>query len=150
MTTTCPGCGAELPEGTTCQDAFHQMLFWESEDSSLGEVHHLMVSSYHVQHPRLLSPEGLREMIIGLRDFVNGVSPAERRRQIRDEVNAANRKWKIASTADNFANYEHPVVWPIKAQDIVAHGMENYRESVREWAASIIVTLQATGNMPTT
>jgi hypothetical protein len=55
----CPECGAVRHGDTTCQDGFHQMLFWENEDPANGAVHHLMVVSYHIQHPSLYSPEGL-------------------------------------------------------------------------------------------
>ena len=67
---TCPACGANLPGGLTCEDCFHQMLFWENEESLLGEVHHLMVLCYHLQHPHLYSQEGLANAAGLLIDFV--------------------------------------------------------------------------------
>ncbi len=56
----CPECETPWTNGHTCQGSFYQMLGWESERPSvLGEVHHLMVLCYHLQHPSLYSPEGL-------------------------------------------------------------------------------------------
>ena len=49
----CPECGAVLHDGETCEAYFHQMLFWEAENPANGEVHHLAVLCYHLQHPHL-------------------------------------------------------------------------------------------------
>jgi hypothetical protein len=46
----CPECGAAWPDAITCQEHFHQMLFWENERPDLG-VHHLM----QVHHLRIES-----------------------------------------------------------------------------------------------
>jgi len=61
------------------------MLYWENEVLANGEVHHLLVLCYHLQHPRLYSPAGLGYAIQLLRDFlVGGLSPQEVRRESRD------------------------------------------------------------------
>src|SRR5512145_2930017 len=65
-----PECNAPWQEGQTCQDHFHQMLFWENEHPPLGEVHHLMVLCYHLQHPSLYAPEGLEYAKGLLVDFI--------------------------------------------------------------------------------
>ncbi len=76
-TSRCPDCGAAHATGVTCQDDFHQMLFWEAEEPARGEVHHLMVLCYHLQHPGLYSPAGLQHALGLLEDFVvRGQSPA--------------------------------------------------------------------------
>lgn len=66
----CPECGAAWVGQKMCQDDFHQMLFWEAENPAYGEVHHLMVLCYHLQHPSLYSPEGLTEARKLLAEFV--------------------------------------------------------------------------------
>ena len=67
----CPECGASWTNGQTCDDYFHQMLFWEVENPGDGaEVHHLMVLCYHLQHPSLYSPAGLSEARRLLAEFV--------------------------------------------------------------------------------
>lgn len=58
---TCPECGAVWQDGRTCQEYFHQMLYWEAEDPSLGEVHRLSVLCNYLQHPSLYSLEGLEQ-----------------------------------------------------------------------------------------
>lgn len=114
------------------------MLFWEAEFPPLGEVHHLMVLCFHLQHPHLYSPEGLayaRQLLAAF--VVNGASPAEVRQQNRGHVSSANRNWKITGTAVSFGVYEHPVIWTMTAVDIIIGGPENYCERVRAWAQSI-------------
>lgn len=134
----CPDCGAVLPSGTSCQELFDQMLFWEWEYPPLGEVHHLMVLCFHLQHPHLYSPEGLAHARQLLDQFVvQGVFPAEVRQQKRAQVNSANRTWKITGTPTSFGAYEFPVTWTITAVDIIIGGPENYCERVRGWARSI-------------
>jgi hypothetical protein len=46
------------------------MLYWEAEYSEYGVVHHLMVFCYHLQHPRLYSPQGLEVGKRLLTDFL--------------------------------------------------------------------------------
>ena len=135
---TCKACGAALPTGISCQDYFHQMLFWEAEFPPLGEVHHLMVLCFHLQHPHLYSPEGLAYARQLLAEFVaHGASPADVRRRNRAQVNSKNREWKVTGTAVAFGAYEQPVNWTMTAVDVVAGGPENYGERVRVWAQSI-------------
>src|SRR5688500_17798962 len=92
--TTCPECGA-LQDEQTCEQRFHSAtggLYWESEDPALGVVHHLMVLCYHLQHPSLYSPEGLRFGRQLLADFVEGgVSPQEVRGRERDRLDSGKR-----------------------------------------------------------
>lgn len=134
----CPHCGAVLPAGKSCPDYFHQMLFWEAEFPPLGEVHHLMVLCFHLQHPHLYSPEGLAYARQLLAEFVvNGVSPAEIRQQNRAQVSSANRNWKITATAVAFGAYDQPVHWKMTAVDVVAGGPDHYVELVQAWAHSI-------------
>lgn len=139
----CPECGAVLPEGVTCEQHFHQMLYWEAEDPANGVVHHLMVLCYHLQHPHLYSPETL---ILGrnmLADFVvGGVNPQEMRQRNRDKVASNKRTWKI--TGDKVPGaYDRSIRWTMTAADVVANSIENYCESVRDWACSMHDSLAA-------
>src|SRR5687768_18585806 len=95
----CPECGAPQVGGKTCQDDFHQMLYWESEDPTLGEVHHLMVLCYHLQHPGLYSPEGLTAAKNLLVSFLEeGLSTEEVRRRNRSRLDSGKRTFKIKAT----------------------------------------------------
>lgn len=114
------------------------MLFWEAEFPPLGEVHHLMVLCFHLQHPHLYSPQGLVYARQLLAEFVvNGTPPAEVRQRHRAQVNSRNRNWKITGTAVAFGAYDQPVNWTMTAVDVVADGPDNYCERVRAWAQSI-------------
>ena len=147
-TQVCSKCGAVLPEGATCETNFHQMLFWEAEEPTRGVVHHLMVLCYHLQHPSLYSPDGLANGIQLLTSFVrDGISPAEIRRTMSDKVNSKNRQWKVTARPDSKGIYAHPVVWTMRAADVVARGVDHYVDSVREWAQSVYNVLQASENL---
>ena len=144
----CPECAAIYLEGKCCQDQFHQMLFWENEFGELGVVHHLMVLCFHLQHPGLLSPEGLAGMISLLIDFIyHNLNPEEVRRRNRSKLSSTERGWKIKATAVRRATYAQPIAWSVTAQDVTAAGSSNYLESVRGWANSILSDLQASGNI---
>ena len=119
------------------------MLYWEAQDPRLGQVHHLMVLCYHLQHPGLYSQEGLEQAKRLLSDFVEaGVSPQEIRRRNRIKVASQSRKWKIKATDTS----QGKVQWEIVAQDVVAGGKHNYCESVQKWARATLETLKDTGN----
>lgn len=134
----CPECGADRRDGQTCQDDFHQMLFWEAENPANGEVHHLMVLCYHLQHPSLYSGDGLRYARRLLDDFVaNGVTPQEARWNNRAAVSSTNRQWKVTARPDSVGAYARPVNWTMTAADVVARGIDAYIDSVYAWAQSV-------------
>lgn len=143
----CPECGAPHTSDSTCETDFHQMLFWEREDSSRWEVHHLTVLCYHLQHPHLYSEDGLTNGIGLLTAFVrDGIPSSEIRRTSKDKINSKHRAWKITARPDSKGAYAHPVTWTIRAADVVAHGAERYVKSVREWAQSVYDSIQAAEN----
>jgi len=138
MTDSCPECGAAWAGGQTCQEFFHQMLFWENEQPALGEVHHLMVLCYHLQHPSLYSAEGLRHARRLLAEFVEeGLSPQASRRRNRERVDSGRRRWRITARPGDEGRYERPIAWTMTARDVVAGGMERYLKNVEAWAKGI-------------
>ncbi len=146
-TNICPECGAQHTDDSTCETDFHQMLFWEHEDSSRWEVHHLTVLCYHLQHPSLYSQDGLVNGIQLLTAFVrDGISPAEIRRTSKDKVDSKNREWKITARSNSKGTYAHPVKWTMRAPDVIARGSDYYVESVREWAQRTYNSIQAAEN----
>ena len=120
----CPECGADWSNGATCEQNFHQFGYWELADlEHLGVVHHLMVLSYHLQHPRLYSPDGLRHALGLLVDFVaRGVTPQQVRQRDRDKVDSVKRAFRIKGTPESHGAYDHPVAWTMVASDVVAGG----------------------------
>lgn len=143
---TCPECSAAWQEGQTCQDYFYQMLAWEHEKPANLLVHHLMVLCYHLQHPSLYSPEGLRGAIRLLDDFVGrGMTPEQVRKRDRAALNSHERTWKIKGTPASHGDYDRPVQWTTTATDVIAGGVDNYCQSVRTWARSVFETLKGAG-----
>lgn len=145
METRCPECGANWSSGVTCQDHFYQFGYWELADmAQLGVVHHLMVLSYHLQHPSLYSPTGLAYAKGLLVDFVErGITPQQVRQQRRDQVDSGQRQFKITGTPAAYGSYEPPMRWTMTAADVVAGGTDHYVEYVRAWAQSIYAALKA-------
>ena len=140
----CPECGAALAGTTTCQDHFHQMLYWETEVPARGEVHHLMVLCYHLQHPGLYSPAGLQHALGLLDDFiVRGKSPAEVRQLNRDKVASDQRTWTITARPGAQGAYERPIVWTLTAADVIAGGADAYCDTVRLWARSVYAAINS-------
>jgi hypothetical protein len=144
----CPACGADWSDGKTCEDHFHQMLFWENEypDYTLM-VHHFLVACYHIQHPHLYSPEGLAFSINLLRDFLTGIDPQEKGRQLRKSgtVNSIKRTWKVTGTPDSHGSYPTAIPWTMFARDVTSRPVESYEENIRAWARSIYEALKAAG-----
>lgn len=138
MIDQCPECGAPQAVNQTCRDHFHQMLFWENENPTRWEVHHLMVLCYHLQHPGLYSAEGLafsRQLLI---DFIErGSSPESARRHGQGHVDSGKRDWSITARPGNQGSYDRPIAWTMTAADVVGNGAETYCTSVRSWARSI-------------
>ncbi len=134
----CPECGAEWHNGEICQDYFYQMLYWETENPSNGEVHYLMVLCYHLQHPSLYSPEGLHEAIQLLDDFLErGLTPEQVRKRNRNAVNSSSRTWKITGTPTSYGVYDHQIAWTMTAKSVIEGGKDHYRDRIRTWANSV-------------
>jgi hypothetical protein len=68
--TTCPECGAAVPEGGTCRDNFHALLLLQSEipGGPGGLAHFYAVASYGLQHPGSMNCTA--ETLAGLRAAV--------------------------------------------------------------------------------
>jgi hypothetical protein len=145
----CPECGAPWPEGHTCDDDFHQMLFWEAEYPAYGaEVHHLMVLCFHMQHPGRYSAEGLQEGKVLLTEFVaNGTSPQEMRRRNAPRVASDVRKTPITARPDNKGAYAQPVTWTMRAADVARADVHSYVANTRQWAQHVYDDLKASGNL---
>jgi Family of unknown function (DUF5946) len=143
----CPECGAAWDKEKTCQDHFHQMLFWEAENPNYGlEVHHIMVLCYHLQHPSLYSSEGLYGAIHLLTGFLEGgVTTEEARRRHRATLDSGKRTWKIKGTPASHGVYDPPMQWKMTAATVIAGGVDNYCDSVRTWARSVYEELRASG-----
>jgi hypothetical protein len=123
------------------------MLFWEAEVPARGAVHHLAVLCYHLQHPRLYSPEALQGALRLLVMFVEqGVPPHTARQHMAAAFQ--KRTTKIGGTADSFGQYAQPITWTLRAADVIDNGADRYCESVRAWATALLNDLRLSGNLP--
>jgi len=147
LAAACEICGAVQVEGWTCESAFHQMLVWEfSDENGAGSVHHLSVLCYHLQHPQLYSPQGLRHALDLLVAFESGATPE----QVREEARASlkERTWPIrGSVSAGFGTYAHPVHWTTHAPQVVAGGSAGYVDRVQAWSTSILTALRNAGEL---
>ncbi|MCA9969033.1 MAG: hypothetical protein KC425_02400 [Anaerolineales bacterium] len=140
MQNVCAACGAVWPDGQSCQDGFHQLLFWENEYPGHGRVHHLMVLCYYLQHPSLYSAVGLRSARELLRTFLeDGVTPEMARQRFRREMGGARAP--VTARPDDRGAYPVPVAWPLTVADVVAGGAAAYCENVAAWAQAVHDTL---------
>ena len=145
---TCPECGATHPAAQTCNDDFNQLLAWETEDPTRWEVHHLMVLSYHLQHPTMYSQDGLNAATKLLAEFIEtNTTPDEVRKRERARLNSNRRRFNVTSRPGSYGAYKHPVHWPMTAADVVSGGPDNYVANVQAWANSIYNALKATENL---
>ena len=143
----CRECGSTLSEQNTCIDYFHMMGFWEL-DHQLYDLHHLMVLSYYLQHPRTLSQEWLISAKQQLVDFLeHDVSPQTMRQRIASSVDSGKRAYHIRATPESFGQYEFPIEWTMTAKDVVSAGIDRYYTSVRQWASSILDSLRQSNNL---
>jgi hypothetical protein len=146
--TRCSECDALLTNGKTCQDDFHQMLFWEAEFPELWVVHHLMVLCYHLQHPSLYAPDGLTVSKNLLAEFIEtNITPAEVIKRNQVTLNSGKRDFKIKAKPGLQGSYAHPVKWAMTAANITADGSDQYCDNVRAWAQSMYDALKESGNL---
>jgi hypothetical protein len=125
------------------------MGYWELENPALQVVHHLMVLSYHIQHPSLYSPDGLNSAKGLLVEFLErGTTTEQVRKRNRDLMDSGKRTFKIKGTPDSQGAHAHPVSWTMTAADVTAGGVDAYCDNVTAWAHSILESLKASGNLP--
>jgi hypothetical protein len=130
----CPECCASWDDNLRCEGAFYQMLYWENEYPGYGEVHHLTILCYYLQHLSLYSQENLVYAIQLLADLLeSGIRPQGIRERDRDKLRSDKRKWKIKGTPEAHGEYLHPIKWRMTAVDGVARDEENYPHSLRDW-----------------
>lgn len=142
----CAECGAPLDDGRTCQDDFYTLFAWEWEHQLL-DVHHLMVLSFNLQHPSILSPDGLSASINLLRQFLeDGITPEQMRKRMSAAVDSGARTFTITAREGAVGSYAHPITWTMVAGDVVRAGVDDYYVSVRRWAESIQAALKAVKN----
>lgn len=145
----CLECGALLEAGKTCQEYVNQLITWDFQDFlGVGQVHHLTVLSYNLQHPSIYSEKGLENAKRSLSNFINEPM-AYSKHGAEDLKNLASniRKWKIRSTADSKGLYSVKPDWKMNVVDVEKGGLSNYVKNVKKWSSSILKSLKESGNL---
>lgn len=148
-TLKCAECGAELEPGKTCRDYLNEMIKWDFEDFlGVGQIHHLTVLCYNLQHPSVYSKIGLEEAKKDLEIFLaNPEKFTEHDKVHRENLSSDVRDWKIIGTADDHGKYLAAPEWSMRADDIVKAGLDNYVENVKNWGESVSDSLRESGNL---
>jgi hypothetical protein len=145
----CPECGAPFEGVKDCRDYLNEMIAWDFDDfQGVGQVHHLTVLSYNLQHPSVYSTKGLENAKQSLAEFI--LHPTSYTKHgMRDMQNLASdvRDWKITGTPEDHGAYSHPPIWKIRAADVVSGGLPGYVENVKKWAQSILLSLKESGHL---
>ena len=133
----CPECGAQNIADTTCETRYHECLVKEFSDSGYGAVHHLTVAAYLLQHSSKLSQEGWLETRRLLREFlIEKKSPAEIRRQNKNNVDGSRRHWKI--TSDDGIAKINKTEWMKTIMDVRLTNADTYCADVTAWARAAL------------
>lgn len=136
MNATCPLCGARLPDGEICEDLFTAHQLKEIDQPAFYAVHHLSVPCYMLQHNRY-SRQGWLAVRELLGRFVNGLTPADARREMQTGMDSGQRKWSLVK-GEKLAGVEK-IAWRFTIADVRLDSPANYCADVRRWAESILV-----------
>ena len=144
MALACNDCGAELAEGKSCEDYFHELLAVESQvPGGPGELPHFFaVASYNLQHPSVFIPDVLAGLRRTLADILAGRATVDdARRRARHGAEGATpvlrRAETVLSAQDEALLATWPRQWPMTVRDVCGVPPEQYVERVRLWAMSV-------------
>ncbi len=142
----CPECGA--PD-KSCETRFHECLVKEFEDVAYGEVHHLTVAAYMLQHSSKLTREGWLHERNLLKEFlVEKKPPAFIRQQNKDLVDSGKRSFKIKSKDGA------PVIikteWKKTIMEVRLENAKDYCEDVSFWAKTVLEESEKVSVVPET
>jgi hypothetical protein len=128
-------------EGKTCREAFEELISREFQDPVCGQVHHLTVLCYDLQHPLQFTREALEWSRAALQAAVEqGVSPVELRRFARRQF-SGKAKPKVTRQAqpEEAAPRIH---WRMTALDVLGESAEGHNQRVEAWARSVLEDLR--------
>lgn len=145
MTEVCPECGAPVPEGGSCRDNLHALLFIEAEmpGGPGGVAHFYAVATYGLQHPESMgytveTYEGLRSAVTDMLAGTTGVP--ELRRRAAAGAKVAGR---VTRRGDDPVPSSGVSAWPMAATDVLPGGVAEYGERVERWARSAVGAMEA-------
>jgi Family of unknown function (DUF5946) len=96
----CNECGTVLLDKKACLEYFNQMIAWDFTDfTGVGQVHHLTVLCYYLQHPSHYSPEGLKKAQNILKDAIeNSLSDKKLYQEESEVFSSSKRTWRVTGT----------------------------------------------------
>jgi hypothetical protein len=144
MPERCPECGAPLPDGGSCRDHFHTLLYLESEipETAGSILHFYAVACYALQHPDSFNytADALAGLRANLADALDGrATVAELRRRAR-QANGPMRVIRRPREAEVLWHRGH---WPVTVVDVCFVEPEQYVEQLLRWTHSVRETLDA-------
>ena len=136
MANRCPTCGASVADGGRCRDRFDQCLVKEAEDPAYYAVHHLIVSTYMLQHT-----EYSRRGWLVTRDLLDrfvhrGLTPLQARREARVTLDSGTRTWSI--TKGPKLEGVDRIAWTYTITDVRLDTAEAYCADARRWADGVL------------
>ena len=143
MSERCAQCGAVLPEGSTCQTIFDELLSLEYTNPAYGQVHFLTVACFMIQHGRY-SDEGLVWIQSTLRAYLEQQLTSRQLRQLAAKgMDGAARRWKVARQPD--APPLPKVAWSMTIADVAQYRRdpEYYCEHVKQWAQATLQQMES-------
>ena len=142
----CPECGADWPEGRTCQSIFDEFLVWEFQDPEYGAVHFLTVAAFMTQHGRY-TDEGQAWIKQKLHENLEENRPVDLiRRMANRETSQANRKWKVVREPGDppakRITWDMTIVDVNRRHDQAGLDAAAYREAIVQWARTTLRQLE--------
>ena len=133
MKMDCPECGAS---DNACESRFHECLALEFQKPGYGDVHHLTVIAYTLQHSGQLTREGRLHQRELLSQFIVENKPPDLLRQQSQDLDSGKRTFKIKS--ENGIPVINKTTWTKTVLDARIENAEEYREDMKAWAKSVL------------
>jgi hypothetical protein len=125
------------------------MIGWDFADfAGVGQVHHLTVLCYYLQHPSHYSSEGLKNAINILKKVIeNNLSDKQLYQSESEIFSSSNRDWKVTGSPSDYGKYQAKIPWSLTVSAVVKDGVEKYPDHVKEWAKTIYEDLKKAGEL---
>jgi hypothetical protein len=125
----CVHCGLE-----DCEARFHECLMLDFSDGNYGAVHHLVVSTYMLQHNRY-TDEAARDMLAFIAKQLESTPTEFDKEQIRSKTQGETRVIR----RDPAPRLE--VHWRLTINDVDTRSGDAYQRTARSWAKATLETI---------
>jgi hypothetical protein len=140
----CRQCGAVPQRGMDCRGMFEEMIAREFEDPLCGQVHHLTVICFNLQHSLDFTPAALAWSRNALEQVLEqGIPPGELRRRSRQLYDGPGKP-KVTRQAQAGEAAPH-VAWTMTIANAVGDGRAGHPQRVQAWAQAVLGDLKKYG-----